>query len=127
MKYLTSSTIAPKIIADCLIIGVYNKNKLSKAADDINRSTNKLISRSIKSGDIRTELGQFKILTSGNYIKAKRLLIVGLGDKGSFGASEFKKANEVAINAILYNKLKSIANFLILERVMHFVNSIKEG
>jgi len=120
MKYLTSSSIAPKIIADCLIIGVYNKNKLSKAADDINKSTNKLISRSIKSGDIRTELGQFKILTSGNYIKAKRLLIVGLGDKGSFGASEFKKANEVAINAILYNKLKSIANFLILEKVNQF-------
>ena len=117
MKYITSSTIASKIIADCLIIGVYNKSKLTSAADDINQSTNKLISRSIRSGDIRTDLGQFKILPSGNYIKAKRLLIIGLGNKNSFGASEFKKANEVAINAILHNKLKSIANYLILEKI----------
>ena len=117
MKYITSSTIASKIIADCLIIGVYNKSKLTSAADDINQSTNKLISRSIRSGDIRTDLGQFKILPSGNYIKAKRLLIIGLGNKNSFGANEFKKANEVAINAILHNKLKSIANYLILEKI----------
>jgi len=117
MKYITSSTTASKLIADCLIIGVYNKSKLSKAADNINRSTKKLISRSIKSGDIRTELGQFKILHLENYIKAKRLLIVGLGDKSSFGANSFKKANEVAINAILYNKLKNIANYLTLEKV----------
>ena len=48
-------------------------------------------------------------------IKADRLLIVGLGDKDSFGHDEFRRVNQAAMNAIKNIKLSNFANYLFLD------------
>ena len=115
MNYTTSKKSAAKISSDCLIIGVYNKNILGEAADDINKNSNNLISNYLKDGDLTTSLGDHRILTSIHNISAKRLLVIGLGDKDDFGIKELKKANEAAAKAMLNYNLKNIANYLTLE------------
>ena len=115
MNYRTSTESASKISTDCLIVGVYKNNKLSIAAEDIDKNCDGFILKLLKNGDLLTGLGEHKIIHGVSNINAKRLLIVGLGDSDTFGLNELKKANEVLTAAIRNCKLKSIANYLTLE------------
>ncbi|MBT7275760.1 MAG: leucyl aminopeptidase [Woeseiaceae bacterium] len=115
MNYIPSKKSAVEISSDCLIIGVYNKNILSVAAEIINKNSNNLILNYLDDGDLISNIGEHRILTSVKNINAKRLLVVGLGDKEEFGIKEFKKANETAAKALLGYNLKNIANYLTLE------------
>ena len=112
MNYRTSTESASKISTDCLIVGVYKNNKLSIAAEDIDKNCDGFILKLLKNGDLLTGLGEHKIIHGVSNINAKRLLIVGLGDSDTFGLNELKKANEVLTAAIRNCKLKSIANYL---------------
>ena len=115
MNYMTSTETASKISTDCLIVGVYKNNKLSIAAQDIDKNCGGFILKLLQNGDLLSGLGEHKIFHSVKNISAKRLLIVGLGDSNTFGINELKKANEALTIAIRNCKLKSIANYLTLE------------
>ena len=56
---------------------------------------------------------------------AKKIGEVGLGSQESFGADEFKKACESAMNSISGIKLNNFANYLIIEKVKSTNNYYK--
>ncbi|MFQ3333907.1 MAG: leucyl aminopeptidase [Woeseiaceae bacterium] len=115
MNYMTSTESPSKISTDCLIIGIYKDNNLSIAAKDIDKTCDGLITKLIKNGDVSPMLGEHQMLHFVNNINAKRLLILGLGDRSKFSINEFKKVNESAAIAIRNNKLNNFANYLTLE------------
>jgi leucyl aminopeptidase len=115
MDYMTSTESASNISTDCLIIGVYKDNSLGIAAQDIDKTCDGLIAKLLKDNDISPILGEYQMLHSVKNINAKRLLILGLGDKNKFGIDEFKKTNASVAKAIRNNKLNNFANYLTLE------------
>ena len=119
MNYVTSLKSASEVKTDCLIIGVFNKNNLGIAAKNINDVSENIITKLCKSGDIDTAIGSTKIIHSAKNIKADRLLIVGLGDKDSFGHDEFRRVNQAAMNAIKNIKLTNFANYLFLDEALN--------
>ena len=117
MEYFTTTSKASRRAADCVIVGVYERNKLSAGAQDVNAASKGEINNRIKSGDVSATVGRCTILTNVPGIKADRVAVVGLGKSAKLDATTFKKAVTAAVQAISQTKAKSVFNCLTLEPV----------
>ena len=125
MNFVTTKTAADTINTECLILGVFREKMIGETAKYIDKISNKSLSKLITSGDIKTGLGSTKIINNLEGVKAKRVLIVGLGNQDSFEADEYKKACESAMKSISGIKLNNFANYLIVEKVKDLNNYYK--
>jgi len=117
MEYFTTTSKASRRAVDCVVVGVYERNKLSSGAEDINTASKGEIKNRIKSGDVSGTVGRCTILTNVPGVKADRVAVVGLGKSSKLNATSFKKAVTAAIQAISQTKAKSVLNCLALEPV----------
>jgi len=115
MKYSTTASAASRRAGSCIIIGIYERGGLGEAATDVNKASKGQILKQIKLGDLSGELGRARLLMSVVGVKAQRVLVVGLGKKSSFGASQFRKANDAAVSALNSSKIPDVTNYLTLE------------
>ena len=100
MEYFTTTSKASRRAADCVIVGVYERNKLSSGAGDIDSASKGEIRKRIKSGDVSTAVGRCAILTNVSGVKADRVAVVGLGAPAKLDATAFTKAITAAMHAI---------------------------
>ncbi len=63
----------------CLIIGVFEKSKLSPSGSEIDRATEKYLSRFLKKGDFSGTIGETYVLHNLPNILAERVMLVGCG------------------------------------------------
>lgn len=84
----------------CLLVGVYEQGALSSAAAQVDSATGGLIKRHVDSGDITGKVGSTVLLFAPEGVKAKRLMVVGLGAQKSFDGARFKKVNLEAARAL---------------------------
>ena len=117
MKYFTTTGKASNRASDCVIVGVYNRGKLSTGASDIDTASKGYIQKLIKSGDISSTPGKVTLLNKVPGVKAKRIALAGLGKDGSLDAIGFKKAVAASVKSLLNSKTKEIFNTLTLEPV----------
>ena len=117
MKYFTTTSAASRRASSCIIVGIYERGKLGKAALDIDKASKGFIRNQIKSGDLNGQLGRTFLLTSIDGVKAQRILVVGLGKVSSFGISQFRQATSSAINILKSSKVANLVNYLTLEEV----------
>jgi leucyl aminopeptidase len=118
MEYFTTTSKASRRAVDCVIVGVYARNRLSVGAEDVDAASKGEIKKRIKSGDISTSIGRCTILTNVPGVKADRVAVVGLGKSGKLTATGFKKAVTAAAQAISRTKAKSVLTCLTLEAVV---------
>lgn len=88
-----------RLETEMLIIGV-REDALSRTAERIDEVTGRLISSLIKTGEFRPKLGKTCLLRALPDIAAKRLVLVGLGDK-PLTSQSFSLAISAAISATL--------------------------
>ena len=117
MEFFTTTSAASHRAAGCVIVGVYEKSKPGLGAAAIDAVSKGLIKRHIKDGDISGRSGTSLLLPAVPGIRSQRVLVVGLGKSGDFGISQFRFANETAINLIKGSKVRDIVNYLTLEDV----------
>jgi leucyl aminopeptidase len=117
MEYFTTTSNSSKRAVDCVIVGLYDRGKLSAGASDIDAASKGVIRRLAKRGDISSKPGQCTLLTDVNGIKSARVVVVGLGKPAEFDAKQFRKAVAAAVNMISQTKSKQILNSLTLEKV----------
>ena len=117
MEYFTTTSKASRRAVDCVIVGVYERNKLSAGAADIDTASKGEIRSRIKSGDVSAAVGRCAILTNVPGVKADRVAVVGLGKSSDLDATAFRKAVTAAIQSISQTKARSIFNCLTLEPV----------
>ncbi len=86
MEYFTTTSKASQHAADCVIIGVYKRGKLGAGAADIDTASKGEICRLMKSGDVSDSLGHAVVLNNVTGVRAKRVVVVGLGNPADFGA-----------------------------------------
>ena len=118
MEYFTTTSKASRRVVDCVIVGVYERNKLSSGAKDINTASKGEIKKRIKSGDVSSAIGRCSVLTNVPGVRANRVAVVGLGKSAKLDATNFKKAVTAAMQAISLTKAKSVFNCLTLETVV---------
>ncbi|WP_455217336.1 M17 family peptidase N-terminal domain-containing protein, partial [Kaarinaea lacus] len=96
----------------CLVVGVFEKRKLSSAASEIDAATKGYITRIMKQGDMEGKAGQTLMLFNLDGISAERVLLVGCGKDKSFSTREFKKANQDAFKALNDSAAKDAVSYL---------------
>ncbi len=118
MKFFTTTSNISKRAADCVIVGVYKRGKLSIGAADIDTASKGYLRSRIKSGDVSGETGRVAVLNAVPGVKADRVIAVGLGKSGDLHAAAFRKAVASATRAVANTKTRSILNTLTLEAVV---------
>ena len=115
MNYQTTTRAASRISADCLIVGVYDRNKLGAAATEIDAASGGWLNMQIRRGDVSTAAGSATLLPAPEGVKAERVLVVGLGKFSEFNAARFRKVLTKAMESLRDRKLKNLAIGLTLE------------
>lgn len=117
MDYFTTTGVASRRAGGAIVIGVYEKGKLGTAASDIDTATGGALARMLKSGDISGRLGRSRVLHSLDGVRAKRVVVAGLGKAGAFGVKQFRKATASAIRALDGYQVQDVVSYLTLETV----------
>ncbi len=117
MEFVATTANAGKKASDCVIVGVYERKVLSDAASEIDEATGGLISGLLEQGDISGKLGNAQLLARPDGVKAKRVVVVGLGKKSTFGRREYYRALQSALAAINSTQVREATSYLSGETV----------
>jgi len=117
MEFFTTTSTASHRAGGCVIVGVYAKGDLGHGAADIDAASDGLIKRHIKDGLITGRPRSSMLLSAVPGVRSRHVLVVGLGKRGQFGVSQFRRATAAAINHIKGSKVRDIVNYLTLEDI----------
>ncbi len=84
----------------CAIVGVFEGNKLTDAAKELDKACNKAISAVLKNGDFEGKLKSTLVLHQLNGIAATRVMLVGLGKQDEFTEKKYRDAVRAATKAM---------------------------
>ena len=117
MNYFATTSKASRRAVDCVIVGVYERNRLGHGAAEIDSASNGAITRHLRNGDASSQLGSCAVLTNIDGVRTPRVAVVGLGKISNFGPSQFQRAISAALQAVAKSKTKEVLNTLTLEPV----------
>ncbi len=92
VRFDTPSQPIAAIPADCLAIGLFDEDTLAGSAKVIDTATRGLLRKLKASGDLPVRPGETQLLVEPVGIKAKRLLVVGLGKRKDLAQRGWRKA-----------------------------------
>ena len=117
MESFTTTSAASRRAGSCIVVGVYAGGKAGHGAAAIDAASKGFIRQLVKDGDLSGQSGSSLLLTSVPGVRARRVLVVGLGKSASFGVDAFKEANETVAATIKNSKISDIVSYLTLEDV----------
>ena len=117
MKYFTTTSDASRRAVDCVIVGIYERNKLGTGASQVDAASKGHLLKLVKSGDLSSAPGRCTILTAVPGVKAPRVAVVGLGKPAKLNGTVYKKAVAAAVAALDGSKTRQVLNTLTLEAV----------
>lgn len=89
-----------KQASNCLIVGVYESQKLSAAAQAINVASSDYIVNILKRGDMEGKLDSTLMLHNVPGTHSERVLLVGLGKEAEFTEVQYCKAVRASVKAL---------------------------
>jgi leucyl aminopeptidase len=85
---------------DCLVVGLFADKTLSPAGQAVDAASGGRLAALIERGDLSGKTGKTGLLLDLPGVTATRVLVVGLGEAGKFGAPQYIKAVGDAIRAL---------------------------
>ena len=98
--------------SDCLIVAIYQDKQLSAAASSADKASNGGLSEVLEFGDFTGKSGESQLLYKVEGIVAKRLLIIGCGEKEKFDAFALRSATKTAISKLANQSVSKITSLL---------------
>lgn len=99
MDYSIETGPLEKQATDCLILGYFQKRKLTAATQSIDEILGGLLSRLLKRDDAAGKPGDVLLVNHLPHGKAERILLVGLGKEGELAPKDYRKAVAAAAKA----------------------------
>ncbi|MDH5571846.1 MAG: leucyl aminopeptidase [Gammaproteobacteria bacterium] len=112
MNIIISSNHPETHHSDCIILGVYERRKLSDAAHQVDKASDGQLSKILKSGDMDGKAGQVLMLHHVTGIVAERVLLIGCGKDSDFNQKQYQNAISSAINLLVKSGARDAACFL---------------
>ena len=106
MKTALKTSTPVRLVTDCLVIAVAGKNKFSAEAKEIDIASGKRLARVLENGDFDGSLGTSLMLQGLEGVKAKRVLLVGCGDKAKLSLKEARKLVVSIAKSLLSSQAK---------------------
>jgi len=100
MKFSVTNENPSTVKSGCVIVGVFERRKLSAAAARIDRTSRGLLTKLMKDGELDGKPGQTLLVHYPRGVKAERVLLVGCGKQSGFNAQAFRKATTSAVQAL---------------------------
>lgn len=116
MEYFTTTSNVSRRAVDCVIVGIYERGRLSAGATEIDSASKGTLKRHLKNGDISGHFGRCVVLTDVAGVRAARVAVVGLGKFRAFDVRKYRRALAAAIQAISRSKSRQVLNSLTLEK-----------
>ena len=92
MKFTVKSEKAGAVKAGCVVLGVFEKRKLSTAAGEFDKTTRGLLTRLMKDGEMDGKCGQTLLVHYPKGARCERALLVGCGKEKEFSARRYRDA-----------------------------------
>ena len=108
MEYAIETAPLETIQSDCLIVGVYLDHQLTASATSVDQSTQGLISKFLKRGDISGKPGETVLINAMPESSIERILLVGLGNNKVLTGKSYIKALLAAINSLKKTSIKNV-------------------
>lgn len=100
MDYFVKSGNPQKQRVGCVILGVFERRKLSAPAQQIDTASLGALTQAMRRGDMDGRVGDTLVLHGLAGVLSDRVLLVGLGRERDFDDKAFVRANEAAIGAL---------------------------
>ncbi len=98
--------------ADCVVVGVYKPNELSAAAQELNTASSGAITEHLGLGDFSGDKQRFSMLYQLPGVAAKRILLVGLGERDKLNLDTLNQATHMAALTLKATKVSQVVSFL---------------
>jgi leucyl aminopeptidase len=85
---------------DCIVVGIYADGMLTPSGSALDTASGGRLSALAGRGDLPGKTGQTTLLPDVPGVKAPRVLVVGLGERGKFGVPGYLKAIGDAVRAL---------------------------
>ena len=113
MEFIISNKNIENQCTDCIIIGIFKINRLSKTAKKLDKISNGYISDILNNGSLKGEIGQTLLLHHVPNILSKQVLLVGCGIEETLNVYKYKQIIKNTINAINNICITEAISFLI--------------
>lgn len=107
MRYAIKTGAIQNIGSDCLVTLIWNKGKLSDEAAELEEASDGALSALLDTGDFSGKLCETQLLYAPAGISAKRILLVGAGERRAFGARQAVRFLTAASKALAKLKITS--------------------
>ena len=117
MEFFTTTANPARRAVDCLIVGVFDRKRLTAAATAVDEASDGLITRLLKDGDISSAVGKCTVLVAVEGVRARRVAVVGLGKFSACTQDTCVKSIDSALQALTGSKTRSVLSGLSLDDV----------
>lgn len=100
MEFSTKIGAPEKQPTACIVVGVFELRKLSRAAEALDKAAHGQLREVIRSGDMDGKAGSTRMLYRVRGVSAQRILLVGLGKEKGFGERQYRDCARAALLAI---------------------------
>jgi leucyl aminopeptidase len=100
LEFSIKSGVPAKQRSACIVVGVFEKRKLSAPALDIDRASDGYLSEILRGGDLEGKAGGTLLLHKAPNILAERILLVGLGRERDFHEKAFRDSIATAVKTL---------------------------
>lgn len=112
MKFTVRSEQPGKAKSGCVVLGVFDRRKLSDAASRFDKTTRGLLSQVLKDGDMDGRTGQTLMLHYPRNAACERVLLVGCGKPGDLNQRQWAKIVSSAVAAVNASGSSDATSFL---------------
>lgn len=100
MEYLVKSGSPEKQRVGCVVVGVFDRRKLTQQARALDFAADGLLSSILRRGDLDGKLGDTAVIHNVEELLCDRVLLVGCGKEREFNDRAFEKACSAAIKQL---------------------------
>ncbi len=100
MEYRVRAAAPAEIATDCLVVPLFEGRQLDGPAAEVDRLAGGVVRAALRAGDHGGRCGQTLLLPAPEGLRARRLLLLGLGDRKSFDFTTTGKALAGAVGEL---------------------------
>jgi leucyl aminopeptidase len=112
MQISVKTTAPATTRSACLVIGVFERRKLSAAGEALDAACNGYLGRLLKQGDMDGKQGDTLLVPACEGIAATRILLVGCGKAKDFKLHQYKKTLASAVGALKSGPVRDAVFYL---------------
>ena len=109
---IVSNLVVEQANSDCLIVAVFQDKQLSSAAAIVDKVSNGVLQEVLAFGDFTGKSGESHLLYQVAGIQAKRLLLIGCGEKDKFDAFALRSATKTAVANLANQSVSNMTSLL---------------